>query len=115
MRKKFKKILERKATCLFLESNTMLGCRLTQTVRSKYPRNQFFASFYKDDMSPLFLRFCDYSLVCHVNILKYFRGSVDCLIQAVQKEGFLSLYKGFIPCWLRHVLLSKLARKESIS
>jgi hypothetical protein len=32
------------------------------------------------------------------------RGSVDCLVQAVQKEGLLSLYKGFVPCWLRNII-----------
>jgi len=31
----------------------------------------------------------------------YYRGAVDCLMQAVRTEGFFSLYKGFVPCWLR--------------
>ncbi|XP_054554829.1 mitochondrial uncoupling protein 4 isoform X4 [Talpa occidentalis] len=30
-----------------------------------------------------------------------YKSSTDCLIQAVQGEGFMSLYKGFIPSWLR--------------
>jgi len=32
---------------------------------------------------------------------KFYRGSADCLLQAIKSEGFFSLYKGFIPCWLR--------------
>merc|ERR1719383_570178 len=31
----------------------------------------------------------------------FYANSIDCLRQAVAKEGFMSLYKGFIPCWLR--------------
>ncbi|XP_023322181.1 mitochondrial uncoupling protein 4 isoform X2 [Eurytemora carolleeae] len=31
----------------------------------------------------------------------YYRGSIDCLLQAIRSEGVLSLYKGFVPCWLR--------------
>ena len=30
-----------------------------------------------------------------------YRGSLHCLLTAVRTEGVLSLYKGFIPCWLR--------------
>ncbi|NXO63208.1 UCP4 protein, partial [Phainopepla nitens] len=30
-----------------------------------------------------------------------YKSSMDCLIQTVQGEGFLSLYKGFIPTWMR--------------
>ncbi|XP_025746517.1 mitochondrial uncoupling protein 4 isoform X1 [Callorhinus ursinus] len=30
-----------------------------------------------------------------------YKSSTDCLIQAVQGEGFMSLYKGFLPSWLR--------------
>ncbi|KAL7887884.1 hypothetical protein AOLI_G00028580 [Acnodon oligacanthus] len=30
-----------------------------------------------------------------------YKSSVDCLVQAVKGEGFLSLYKGFLPTWLR--------------
>ncbi|XP_034119104.1 mitochondrial uncoupling protein 4 isoform X1 [Drosophila nasuta] len=30
-----------------------------------------------------------------------YRGSVDCLRQTVAKEGFVALYKGFLPCWIR--------------
>ena len=32
---------------------------------------------------------------------QYYRGSLDCLIKTVKTEGVWSLYKGFIPCWLR--------------
>ncbi|KAM7118689.1 LOW QUALITY PROTEIN: mitochondrial uncoupling protein 4 [Ciconia maguari] len=30
-----------------------------------------------------------------------YKSSMDCLIQTVQAEGFMSLYKGFIPTWMR--------------
>ncbi|XP_066445263.1 mitochondrial uncoupling protein 4 [Eleutherodactylus coqui] len=30
-----------------------------------------------------------------------YKSSTDCFIQAVRGEGFLSLYKGFIPTWMR--------------
>ncbi|XP_077980372.1 mitochondrial uncoupling protein 4-like [Glandiceps talaboti] len=30
-----------------------------------------------------------------------YKSSVDCLLQAIKKEGFWSLYKGFIPTWAR--------------
>ncbi|XP_054035898.1 mitochondrial uncoupling protein 4 isoform X3 [Dryobates pubescens] len=30
-----------------------------------------------------------------------YKSSMDCLIQSVQGEGFMSLYKGFIPTWMR--------------
>ncbi|NXR32182.1 UCP4 protein, partial [Zosterops hypoxanthus] len=30
-----------------------------------------------------------------------YKSSMNCLIQTVQGEGFMSLYKGFIPTWLR--------------
>lgn len=30
-----------------------------------------------------------------------YRGSMDCFMKAVQNEGFMSLYKGFIPTWTR--------------
>lgn len=30
-----------------------------------------------------------------------YRGSLDCLTQTVRKEGFLALYKGFLPVWIR--------------
>ncbi|XP_027722607.1 mitochondrial uncoupling protein 4 [Vombatus ursinus] len=32
-----------------------------------------------------------------------YRSSTDCLIQSVKGEGFLSLYKGFLPGWLRMI------------
>lgn len=31
----------------------------------------------------------------------YYRGSIDCLSKLLKDEGFLNLYKGLIPCWLR--------------
>ncbi|XP_027644982.1 mitochondrial uncoupling protein 4 isoform X1 [Falco peregrinus] len=30
-----------------------------------------------------------------------YKSSMDCLIQTVKGEGFMSLYKGFIPTWMR--------------
>lgn len=30
-----------------------------------------------------------------------YRSSVDCLLTTIQKEGFLALYKGFVPIWAR--------------
>ncbi|KAM9382974.1 mitochondrial uncoupling protein 4 [Phaethornis superciliosus] len=30
-----------------------------------------------------------------------YKSSMDCLVQTVQGEGFMSLYKGFIPTWMR--------------
>ncbi|KAK2172330.1 hypothetical protein NP493_972g00038 [Ridgeia piscesae] len=30
-----------------------------------------------------------------------YRGSVDCLLQTYRTEGFMALYKGFIPNWVR--------------
>lgn len=30
-----------------------------------------------------------------------YTGSIDCLLQTVKNEGFLALYKGFIPTWFR--------------
>ena len=32
---------------------------------------------------------------------RYYSGSLDCLVKTVRAEGVMSLYKGFIPCWLR--------------
>ncbi|EDW63535.1 mitochondrial uncoupling protein 4C [Drosophila virilis] len=31
----------------------------------------------------------------------YYKNSVDCVVKLVRDEGFLNLYKGLIPCWLR--------------
>lgn len=31
----------------------------------------------------------------------HYKGAMDCLIQSVRKEGIFSLYKGFIPIWMR--------------
>jgi solute carrier family 25 uncoupling protein 27 len=31
----------------------------------------------------------------------YYKNSWDCLTKSVKAEGFLSLYKGFVPCWIR--------------
>ncbi|KAK9510834.1 hypothetical protein O3M35_005534 [Rhynocoris fuscipes] len=30
-----------------------------------------------------------------------YRGSIDCFLQTVKNEGFLALYKGFVPTWVR--------------
>ncbi|XP_076040968.1 uncoupling protein 4A isoform X3 [Oratosquilla oratoria] len=30
-----------------------------------------------------------------------YRNSLDCLLKTIQNEGFMALYKGFLPCWLR--------------
>ncbi|KAK3090378.1 hypothetical protein FSP39_011327 [Pinctada imbricata] len=30
-----------------------------------------------------------------------YKGSVDCLVKTVQQEGFMALYKGFVPIWGR--------------
>ncbi|XP_057660917.1 mitochondrial uncoupling protein 4-like isoform X2 [Diorhabda carinulata] len=30
-----------------------------------------------------------------------YKGSIDCFQKAVKEEGFLALYKGFIPTWIR--------------
>ncbi|KAL0894355.1 hypothetical protein ABMA27_012980 [Loxostege sticticalis] len=32
---------------------------------------------------------------------RIYRGTTDCFLQTVRNEGFLALYKGFIPTWLR--------------
>ncbi|CAB3231566.1 unnamed protein product [Arctia plantaginis] len=32
---------------------------------------------------------------------RIYKGTVDCFLQTVRNEGFLALYKGFIPTWLR--------------
>lgn len=43
--------------------------------------------------------------VCFLHIARglLYKSSTDCLIQTVQGEGFMSLYKGFIPTWMRMV------------
>ncbi|KPP69135.1 hypothetical protein Z043_112132 [Scleropages formosus] len=33
-----------------------------------------------------------------------YRSSWDCLLQSVRGEGFVSLYKGFVPTWMRMVI-----------
>lgn len=30
-----------------------------------------------------------------------YRNSLDCFSQTIKGEGFMALYKGFLPCWLR--------------
>ncbi|KPJ13301.1 Kidney mitochondrial carrier protein 1 [Papilio machaon] len=32
---------------------------------------------------------------------RIYRGTIDCFVQTVRNEGFLALYKGFVPTWLR--------------
>ncbi|CAH0603575.1 unnamed protein product [Chrysodeixis includens] len=32
---------------------------------------------------------------------RIYTGTIDCLLRTVRSEGFLALYKGFIPTWLR--------------
>uniref|UniRef100_A0A8C2I306 Solute carrier family 25 member 27 n=1 Tax=Cyprinus carpio TaxID=7962 RepID=A0A8C2I306_CYPCA len=32
-----------------------------------------------------------------------YKSSTDCLVQSVRKEGFFSLYKGFLPTWFRMI------------
>ncbi|CAH0397961.1 unnamed protein product [Chilo suppressalis] len=32
---------------------------------------------------------------------KLYRGMIDCLQQSVKNEGFMSLYRGFLPLWMR--------------
>ena len=32
---------------------------------------------------------------------RWYRGATDCLVKTVSQEGVMSLYKGFLPCWLR--------------
>ncbi|PZC77222.1 hypothetical protein B5X24_HaOG203629 [Helicoverpa armigera] len=32
---------------------------------------------------------------------KIYKGTIDCFLQTVRNEGFLALYKGFVPTWLR--------------
>ncbi|CAG4991550.1 unnamed protein product [Colias eurytheme] len=36
-----------------------------------------------------------------VNSEKIYKGTVDCFVRTVRNEGFLALYKGFVPTWLR--------------
>ena len=31
----------------------------------------------------------------------YYKSSIDCLLKTIRKEGFFSLYKGFVPIWSR--------------
>lgn len=49
--------------------------------------------------------FCICNPVCFLHIARglLYKSSTDCLIQTVQGEGFMSLYKGFIPTWMRMV------------
>lgn len=30
-----------------------------------------------------------------------YKGSIDCLMQTIGKEGVFALYKGFLPVWIR--------------
>lgn len=31
----------------------------------------------------------------------YYKSSLDCLLKTIQEEGFMALYKGFVPIWTR--------------
>ncbi|XP_042897167.1 mitochondrial uncoupling protein 4 [Parasteatoda tepidariorum] len=31
----------------------------------------------------------------------FYKSSIDCLVKTVQEEGFMALYKGFVPIWTR--------------
>lgn len=31
----------------------------------------------------------------------YYKNSIDCLRKTISNEGFLALYKGFLPIWMR--------------
>ncbi|XP_046961625.1 mitochondrial uncoupling protein Bmcp [Vanessa cardui] len=33
--------------------------------------------------------------------VRIYKGTIDCFMQTVRNEGFLALYKGFVPTWLR--------------
>lgn len=32
---------------------------------------------------------------------KLYEGTIHCALQTIRTEGFMALYKGFIPAWLR--------------
>lgn len=40
-------------------------------------------------------------LINSTQAMRLYKGSIDCGIQTVRNEGFLALYKGFIPTWVR--------------
>lgn len=31
----------------------------------------------------------------------FYKSSIDCLLKTVHEEGFMALYKGFVPIWTR--------------
>ncbi|KAI5743005.1 hypothetical protein M8J77_013532 [Diaphorina citri] len=33
--------------------------------------------------------------------VRVYKGSIDCMLQTIKHEGFMALYKGFIPTWVR--------------
>lgn len=35
------------------------------------------------------------------NNIYVYKGTVDCFLKTYKYEGFLALYKGFLPTWLR--------------
>jgi len=44
-----------------------------------------------------------------------YKGTIDCLVKTVQSEGFLGLYKGFFPNWMRigpHTIVTFLVYEE---
>ncbi|CAL1266245.1 unnamed protein product [Larinioides sclopetarius] len=36
----------------------------------------------------------------------FYKSSIDCLVRTVQEEGFMALYKGFIPIWTRMLIFN---------
>lgn len=38
----------------------------------------------------------------------FYKSSLDCLLKTVHEEGFMALYKGFVPIWTRMVILNSL-------
>lgn len=31
----------------------------------------------------------------------YYKSSIDCFLKTARQEGFLAMYKGFFPAWIR--------------
>ncbi|VDN51486.1 unnamed protein product [Dracunculus medinensis] len=41
------------------------------------------------------------TITCSMSQRNSYKGSIDCLIKIIQREGFFTLYKGFIPTYMR--------------